>query len=165
VPPTRPLRHDDVDSTVETRCPAGHPQVLRCYPLRKSSERFEPFPTLFWLVCPRLVDALSKLEHDGWIQRLSSRLEVDAAFRAEVEADHRAYIAERFAALSWEDQYEVRLRDLEADFSQRGIGGIRDFGYVKCLHLHYAHHLARGSAIGRALDAAGGLAACPADGE
>ncbi|HIC96436.1 TPA: DUF501 domain-containing protein, partial [Candidatus Bipolaricaulota bacterium] len=29
------------------------------------------------------------------------------------------------------------------------IGGLADWDKVKCLHLHYAHHLARGNIVGR----------------
>lgn len=158
----RRLKHDDVRSTVETRCPSGHPQVLRCYPLRTGSGRFEPFPTLFWLVCPALRAALSRLEHEGWIRRLGQRLRDDAAFLASVESDHASYATERWSLLSAPDRDEIRRRGLEGELTKTGIGGIRDWATVKCLHLHYAHHLARGSAIGRALEAVGALRPCAA---
>jgi len=158
-PRPRPLRLNDVRHVVATRCPAGHPQVLRCHPLRQGGERFEPFPTLYWLVCPALTYALSKLEHEGWIMRLGERLQSDADFRAEVEQDHDAYAAARWALLEAHEIAEIRRRGLEQDLRGRGIGGIRDRAAVKCLHLHYAHHLACGSAIGRALDEVVGEAA------
>ncbi len=151
-PRPRPLRLHDVRSTVATRCPAGHPQVLRCHPLRGGLSRCEPFPTLYWLVCPSLTYALSKLEHAGWITRLAERLQTEEAFRAAVEHDHDAYAAERWALLDAGEIAAIQRRGLEAEFRERGIGGIRDRSSVKCLHLHYAHHLARGSAIGQALD-------------
>ena len=94
------LKHADVRSEVETTCPAGHDQVLRCHPLRLGGERFEPFPTLFWLVCPQLTYDLSRLEHEGWITRLQERLANDEAFRAEVERDHEVYAQERWSLLS-----------------------------------------------------------------
>lgn len=159
-PRPRPLKLDDVRSTVATRCPAGHPQVLRCHPLRQGGERFEPFPTLYWLTCPEITYVLSKLEHDGWILKLGERLRTDEAFRAEVERDHQAYSDERWGLLSEDERAEVVRRGLERDLRQRGIGGIRDRTSVKCLHLHYAHHLARGSAIGRALDEVAEIRPC-----
>ncbi|MDJ0521673.1 MAG: DUF501 domain-containing protein [Planctomycetota bacterium] len=157
---SRALKHADVLSTVETRCPAGHPQVLRCHPLRTGEGRFAPFPTQFWLVCPQLTYALSRLEHDGWITRLQDRIREDETFRLEVAGDHARYADERWAMLSSEEQEEVRRRGLESDLRERGIGGTRDRNMVKCLHLHYAFHLARGSAIGRVLDDLGVLAPC-----
>jgi len=154
------LRHPDVHGTVATHCPVGHPQVLRCHPLRRGGDRFEPFPTLFWLVCPQLTRALSRLEHEGWITRLQDRLAADATFRADVGRDHDAYVEERWSLLSAEERAEVGRRGLTAELCERGIGGTRDRGTLKCLHLHYAHHLARGSAVGRALDELGVLAPC-----
>ncbi len=157
---SRPLKHDDVLQTVETRCPTGHPQVLRCYPLRTGGERFEPFPTMFWLVCPQLVAAVSRLEHEGWITRLATRMETDDELRAGVERDHEAYAAERWEVLSANHQAEVVRRGLEPQIREHGIGGIRNRSALKCLHLHYAFHLARGSTIGRELDALGTLKPC-----
>lgn len=161
----RSLKHADVLSTVETTCPSGHPQVLRCHPLRQGEGRFAPFPTQFWLVCPQLTYALSRLEHEGWITRLQERMDADADFRAAVERDHARYAEERLTWLSDDERAEIERRNLLAEFSERGIGGTRDRTKVKCLHLHYAHHLARGSAIGRALDELGVLTPCAADQE
>jgi hypothetical protein len=158
----RSLKHADVLSRVETTCPAGHPQVLRCHPLRTGGGRFEPFPTQFWLVCPELTYALSRLEHEGWITRIQERIDSDAGLRAEVARDHERYAAERVTWLAADERAEIERRGLLREFSERGIGGTRDPTKVKCLHLHYAFHLARGSAIGRALDELGVLAVCAA---
>ena len=45
---------------VEVYCPAGHPQVIRYYPLTvgEQGEALSPFPTLFWLTCPSLILSL-----------------------------------------------------------------------------------------------------------
>ncbi len=158
----RSLKHPDVLSTVETECPAGHPQVLRCHPLRTGPGRFEPFPTQFWLVCPQLLYSLSRLEHDGWITKIQERIAEDAVFRAEVQGDHERHARERWAMLTEEERAEVERRGLVQELTDRGIGGTRDRTKVKCLHLHYAYHLARGSAIGRMLDELAVLAACAA---
>jgi hypothetical protein len=34
-------------------------------------------------------------------------------------------------------------------FKERGIGGLQDWDRVKCLHMHYAHHLVRENVIGQ----------------
>lgn len=154
------LRHDDVRNEVATRCPAGHPQVLRCHPLR-AGDRVIPFPTLFWLVCPQLVEAVSRLEHTGWIDRLQSRLADDDEFADAVSRDHDAYVAARFTQFTEAERERVRNSGLEDDFRERGIGGIRNRRSVKCLHLHYAHHLAMGSVLGAEIERSGLVTPCP----
>ena len=47
-------------------------------------------------------------------------------------------------------------------FQRRVIGGIVDRATVKCLHLHFAHHLARGSTIGAWIEREAVIAPCPA---
>ena len=47
-----------------------------------------------------------------------------------------------------------------AALRERGIGGIANRDSVKCLHLHYAHHLARGSAIGAEIETLGTIRIC-----
>ncbi|MGE0193049.1 MAG: DUF501 domain-containing protein [Planctomycetota bacterium] len=154
------LVHDDVTSEVEVRCPAGHPLVLKCHPLRRGKGRFEPFPTLWWLVCPRVVEAISRLEHAGYIHRFEERLAAEPDARTAHGADHDAYIAERWSLLSDDERRQIEARGLAASLSERGIGGIRDRRRLKCLHLHYAHHLARGSVIGRWIDELGAVVPC-----
>jgi hypothetical protein len=156
----RPLRFDDLPSTVARSCPAGHPLVLRCRPLRVVAGRPLPFPTLYWLACPEVARAIARLEHQGFIERLERELRDDAGFRAEVAHDHAAYAAEREAALSEEERRLLASHGLLEPLRVRGIGGSRAFDRLKCLHLHYAHHLARGSAVGRRLDAIASIRPC-----
>ena len=146
---------------VESRCPAGHPQVIKVYPLLKSGGTAEPFPTLFWLTCPAIITQISVLEHDGWIARLEDEMQADPAFRERVERDHRAYIEERWATLSLADRKWIRRQGWASFLLERGIGGIEDWAHIKCLHLHAAHHLARSNAIGACV-AALGVTACGA---
>ena len=53
--------------TVAAHCPAGHPAVAHCYPLLRKASGIEPFPTLYWLTCPRLRREISHIERDGAI--------------------------------------------------------------------------------------------------
>jgi len=141
---------------VETRCPIGHPQVIRVYPLVEGA----PFPTLFWLTCPALVAQISQLEHGGTIAELEAALARDDALRQEYKANHRTYVADRWHELSERDRRWVELQGLSDVFLERGIGGIRHWSTVKCLHLHYAHHLARANALGAWIDAHYEIAVC-----
>lgn len=133
---------------VERRCPVGHPQVVRVYPLIDG----EPFPTLFWLTCGDLIVKLTRLEYQGVIDKLQRRILENPAFRARYHRDHHEYVEERWAELSDRDRRWVEERRLTSALRERGIGGLQDWSSVKCLHMHYAHHLARNNLIGEWLE-------------
>ena len=114
---------------VVVRCPIGHPLVIRDDPL---DVRGEPFPTTFWLTCPDAVKAVSRLEADGAIRRLNERFADDADFRTAVERAHA-------------EAAEERARMLPAAGAWGGVGGTRRG--IKCLHAHYANHLAGGDDV------------------
>jgi exopolyphosphatase / guanosine-5'-triphosphate,3'-diphosphate pyrophosphatase len=114
------------DLSVVARCGSGHPLVVRNRPVDREGN---PFPTLYWLTCPEAGKAVSRLEADGWIKRLAERARTDEAFGSALETAHRAYAAERGR---WFPQAE----------GWGGVGGSR--AGVKCLHAHYANHLAGG---------------------
>ena len=155
------FRFPDLETVDERRCPSGHVAVRRCYPLRWDGDRPLPFPTLFWLACPHLTREMARLEHDGWVARVESRIEEDDTLRRRVHADHRDYAEERRRSLRDVDRPRLLAAGLESSLDV-GIGGIRNRDAVKCLHLHYAHHLARGSAIGELIDRLGEVSPCRA---
>src|SRR3990172_2598747 len=78
--------------TVVARCPGGPPLVIRNAPVDAEDN---PFPTLFWLTCPQAAKAVSRLESEGAIARLSERFETDPAFARAVEQAHAAHAAAR----------------------------------------------------------------------
>jgi exopolyphosphatase / guanosine-5'-triphosphate,3'-diphosphate pyrophosphatase len=88
-----------------------------------------PFPTLFWLTCPETVKAVSGLESEGWIKRLDERAEVDPDLRSALRRAHEEY---------------ARWRGILHPGAEAwgGVGGAARG--VKCLHAHYAFHLAGG---------------------
>jgi exopolyphosphatase / guanosine-5'-triphosphate,3'-diphosphate pyrophosphatase len=108
------------------RCGPAHPLVIQNHPVDAAGD---PFPTLYWLTCPAAVRAVSRLEADGWIRRLEQRTKEDAGFGEDLDAAHRSYAAER-----------ARLAPEAGGWG--GVGGSRTG--LKCLHAHYAHHLAGG---------------------
>ncbi len=139
-PAHRELRAADLDAvreqigrepttpfTVVARCSGGHPLVIRNAPFDAAGE---PFPTTYWLTCPTAVKAVSRLEAGGAIARMNARAAQDEAFAAALEAAHRAYADERAAMAP-----EAR--------AWGGVAGTRTG--VKCLHAHYAYHLAGGA--------------------
>ncbi len=146
---------------IEVRCPWGYPAVVRVAPLLRENDSVEPFPTLFWLTCPILREQISRLEERGVIAQLEAEIARNDELRARYFEDHRRYAQERFALLRPEEKKLLEERGWLESLRDRGIAGIADFRAVKCLHAHYAHHLARKSAIGRWLDRRFQLVWCP----
>jgi exopolyphosphatase / guanosine-5'-triphosphate,3'-diphosphate pyrophosphatase len=103
---------------VVARCSLEHPLVIRNHPLDLDGR---PFPTLYWLTCPDADRKVAALESEGWIDRL----EIEFAWK--LERIHRAYA-------------EDRARDVPEARNWGGVGGTR-VG-LKCLHAHYANHIA-----------------------
>ncbi len=132
---------------VAYRCPSGHPGVVKTLPRLPNGT---PFPTVYYLTCPRLVSACSTLEASGLMAEMSARLEADAGLAGGYRAAHEAYLADR-EALGHVDE----------------IDGISAGGMptrVKCLHVLVGHALAAGRGVNplgdEALDAMGDV--CPA---
>jgi len=119
-------RTPSVPFTVVARCPDGHPLVIRNRPIDAEGR---PFPTLFWLTCPDAVREVARLESGGWIARWNERVSSDEALAAELAGAHEEYARER-------------ARWMPEAIAFGGVGGTRTG--VKCLHAHYANHLAGG---------------------
>ena len=119
---------------VAVRCPFGAPAVTEQQPYTVDGD---PFPTTYYLTCPHLVAAVSRLEAAGGVERWS------AAAREEPELA---------ASLAAADDEQRRIRRELASGSERsdggasldfGVGGSRRSGSLKCLHAHVAFALAR----------------------
>ena len=113
---------------VVVRTPDGAPVVLRNAPFLDDGT---PMPTRYWLLDPAVVKAVSRLESAGGVRRAEA--EVDPAAVADA---HRRHAAERDAAIDADHPGHVGPRP------SGGVGGTRQG--VKCLHAHYAWHLAGG---------------------
>jgi hypothetical protein len=106
---------------VVVRCPFGKPAVTEQAPF---DEAGRPFPTQFYVTCPQLVAAISRLEAAGGVERWTRAAADDprlGASLAAAEAEQRAVRPELAA----------------------GIGGATRGGSLKCLHAHAAFALAR----------------------
>ena len=106
---------------VVVRCPFGRPAVTEQTPF---DEDGRPFPTQYYVTCPYLVAAISRLEAAGGVERWS---------RAAVEDPTLAVSL----AAAQAEQRELRP-EIDA-----GIGGSTRTGSLKCLHAHAAFALAR----------------------
>jgi len=149
---------------VESRCVWGYPVAVSVAPLvehRRGDGPREPFPTLFWLTCPILVEQASRMEAQGLVDALEGEAAADPALAARIAADHARCAAERASLLAGADREEARRRGLLRVLDGAGVGGVRDRRHVKCLHAHLAHHRARGgNAVAEAMEARGGLREC-----
>lgn len=117
---------------VAYRCPAGHPAVVATLPRLPDGT---PFPTTFYLTCPRAVAACSTLEASGLMTELTERLRSDPELGAAYAAAHRAYLAAR-AEIAADSVGPV------AEIADVSAGGMPT--RVKCLHALLAHALAAG---------------------
>jgi uncharacterized protein len=118
---------------VAVRCPRGHPSVLVQAPYGAAGE---PFPTLYWLSCPALVQALGRYEAAGGIAELTQQLLDDPALADDLAVAGRRVLERRrrLAAAG------PRLDGGAA--LAAGIAGESPGGGLKCLHAHAALALA-----------------------
>lgn len=115
---------------VAWRCPCGKPGVVATSPRLDDGT---PFPTTYYLSCPRAVAGCSTLEAQGVMAQMTDRLGADAELAARYRAAHEAYLADR-AALG-----EV------TEIAGISAGGMPE--RVKCLHVLVAHALAAGPGV------------------
>ena len=108
---------------VAHRCSCGLPDVVETQPRLEDGT---PFPTLYYLTCPRAASVVSTLEADGVMADMTARLGEDEGLAAAYEAAHSDYLARRDA-----------LGVLPGRVSAGGMP-VR----VKCLHVLVAHELA-----------------------
>lgn len=92
-----------------------------------------PFPTLYYLTCPRACAALSGQEAAGVMREMTARLQADPDLRERYEAAHADYLHRRDGAAA-----AAGVEPLPA--GTQSAGGMPD--RVKCLHALAAHALA-----------------------
>jgi hypothetical protein len=126
----------------------GEPSVIRVASLVDDT----PFPTLYWLIDPTLNYAIDTVEAGGLIQRLQAVIDADPALQRAMAADHRAHIARRHDCMSQSVRTRIAELGYTAVFEHKGIGGISDFGRIRCLHTWYAAHLVQPNTVGHLLD-------------
>ncbi len=127
---------------------AGEPLVLQM----RSLVDDEPFPTLFWLSSPALYQAIAEIETAGTVKQLEQALQAEPDFLAEHLADQQRYVDLRWQLMAAADRQRIEERGFTELFNQYGIGGIRHWDKIRCLHMQYAFHMVAGSAVGRRLD-------------
>lgn len=115
---------------VAHRCGCGAPDVLKNSPRLPDGT---PFPTLYYLTCPRAAGYIGTLEANGVMKEFEDLLATDPDLAAHYQKAHDAYLAER-------EQIEF-----VEEIAGITAGGMPD--RVKCLHVLVAHALAAGPGV------------------
>jgi hypothetical protein len=92
-----------------------------------------PFPTLYYLTCPRAAGAIGTLESSGLMRDMEARLDADPDLAQRYRAAHESYLGER-----------TKLDPVE-EIEGVSAGGMPS--RVKCLHVLVAHALAAGPGV------------------
>ncbi len=115
---------------VAHRCPCGAPDVVETEPRLPDGT---PFPTTYYVTCPRLTGAISTLESSGLMAEMTARLADDPELARGYRQAHQDYLARR-----------DRLGQVpEIDGVSAGGMPTR----VKCLHVLVGHSLAAGRTV------------------
>jgi len=111
--------------SIAARDEAGDPVVLRNAPFLDDGT---PMPTLFWLIGADEVRRIGRLEAAGGVDAAEAEIDPD-----ELAAAHSRYASQRDALIP---------TNHTGPRPSGGVGGTRTG--VKCLHAHWAWHLAGG---------------------
>lgn len=115
---------------VSHRCPCGQPDVVETSPRLPDGT---PFPTLYYLTCPRAAALIGTLEAAGLMREQADRLATDPAYATGYRRAHESYLACR------ESLGQV------PEIDGVSAGGMPS--RVKCLHALVAHSLSVGPGV------------------
>jgi uncharacterized protein len=115
---------------VAHRCECGNPDVIETSPRLPDGT---PFPTLYYLTCPRAASAIGTLEASGLMSEMTDRLRAEPELAATYRAAHETYLARR-EQIGHVDEID-------------GISAGGMPNRVKCLHVLVAHSLAAGRGV------------------
>jgi uncharacterized protein len=115
---------------VAHRCACGNPDVVATSPRLSDGS---PFPTFYYLTCPRAASEIGTLEAGGLMRDMSERLTQDEGLAARYRDAHDAYLDDR------------RRHGDVGEIDGVSAGGMPD--RVKCLHVLVAHALAAGPGV------------------
>jgi uncharacterized protein len=117
------------------RCPCGNPDVVSTEPRLEDGT---PFPTTFYLTCPRAASLIGTLEASGLMREMTDRLGEDEELAAGYRRAHEAYLAARAEIAAASGQSVPEIAGVSA-------GGMPS--RVKCLHVLAGQALAQGRGV------------------
>ena len=115
---------------VAHRCGCGAPDVIKTVPRLPDGT---PFPTMYYLTCPRAASYIGTLEANGVMKQFEDELAADPHLAEQYRKAHEIYLAQREAI-----EHVDEIDGITA-------GGMPD--RVKCLHVLVAHALAAGPGV------------------
>jgi len=117
------------------RCPCGNPDVVTTEPRLPNGT---PFPTTYYLTCPRAASRIGTLEGGGTMKEMQDRLAEDPELAAAYREAHERYLAAR-AEIG-------RAAGLDVpEIEGISAGGMPE--RVKCLHVLAGQALAQGPGV------------------
>ena len=123
-----------IDS-VGHRCPCGNPDVVTTEPRLPDGT---PFPTTFYLTCPRAASRIGTLEGTHVMKQMQERLGTDEELAAAYRAAHERYL---------EHRAEVGARAGLGGAAGEGLSAGGGPGRGKCLHVLAGQSLAMGRGV------------------
>ena len=117
------------------RCPCGNPDVVTTEPRLPDGT---PFPTTFYLTCPRAASRIGTLEGNGVMKEMQDRLGTDEELAAAYREAHERYLAFRAEVAERAGLDVPEIEGISA-------GGMPD--RVKCLHVLAGQSLAMGRGV------------------
>lgn len=117
-------------AAIAHRCPCGLADVVQTEPRLPDGT---PFPTTYYLTCPRACSEVGTLEGSGLMASMTQRLDTDDDLAQSYRRAHEQYLADRAA-----------LGDVP-EIEGVSAGGMPQ--RVKCLHVLVAHALAAGPGV------------------
>jgi hypothetical protein len=117
------------------RCPCGNPDVVTTEPRLPNGT---PFPTTYYLTCPRAASRIGTLEGSGLMKEMQDRLGTDPDLAAGYRRAHERYLAARDEVARAAGHDVPEIEGISA-------GGMPD--RVKCLHVLAGQALAQGRGV------------------
>jgi hypothetical protein len=117
------------------RCPCGNPDVVTTEPRLPNGT---PFPTTFYLTCPRAASRIGTLEGSGLMKEMQDRLAEDPELAAAYRAAHVRY-------LEFLSPLARKVGQSVPEIEGVSAGGMPD--RVKCLHVLAGQALAQGRGV------------------
>ena len=115
---------------VAHRCPCGNPDVVATEPRLEDGT---PFPTTFYLTCPRAASLIGTLEGSGLMREMADRLAEDGDLATAYRRAHEAYLNAR-----------AEIGEVP-EIAGVSAGGMPE--RVKCLHVLAGQSLAQGHGV------------------
>lgn len=115
---------------VAARCECSAPLVVQTEPRLPDGT---PFPTTYYITCPKLAGAIGTLESSGLMRQMESELDSDPELAAQYRTAHERYLADR------------EKLGVVSEIEGISAGGMPH--RVKCLHVLIGQSLACGPGV------------------